>query len=458
MRHPATLLMRAALLVLTLVWPAGAALGEDAPGPSARVALVLGNGAYTEIPALPNAVNDARAMAALLRQTGFTVLSAYDADRSGMEQALRRFGEQAAGAEAALVYYAGHGLQASGGNYLLPVGATADEPADLRYEAVALSLIEAELDDSGAAVRMVILDACRDNPLIERLARTAGRLGRSTGATRGLAPIQSTAGTLYAYATAPGEIALDGDGPHSPFTAALLEWLPTPGLEVGLVFRRVRASVMAATDGAQVPWVEEAIVGEFYFVPAEDAGPVDPGTASDGTGDAAPSEVAFWESVRASDDPADLQAYLARYPDGLYADLAENRLARLEAAAWPPQLASDPAHLAEAVPVDVGRIRLSFDRAMVGDLGSLVTAPDMPFPISGLTAGRWIDDRTFEVSIGPLLARTTYGLRINSATHHGFRIAETGRPWPETLIRFTTGPGDPSTLRPGAADDAGSEP
>ena len=447
-------LAAALTLLLALAWPGGMALGQTggpspAPPPD-RVALVLGNGAYAEIPALPNAVADARAMAALLQDLGFAVLTAYDADRTGMEQALRRFGEQARGADAALVFYAGHGLQAAGGNYLLPVGATADEPADLRYEAVALALVEAELADSGAAVRMVVLDACRDNPLIDRMARGAGTLGRSTGATRGLAPIQSTTGTLYAYATAPGEIALDGDGPHSPFTAALLDWLPTPGLEVGLLFRRVRAQVIEATDGAQVPWVEEAIVGEFYFVPAETA--EDPDLAAGEAADSA--EVAYWESVRDSRDPADFRAYLDRYPNGLYATLAGNRLTRLEAsAAWPPRLVSDPPHLADGVPVDIGRIRLAFDRPMADAAVSLVPAPDIPFPAADLTAGRWLDDRRYELTIGPLLPRTTYGLRINSPTQHGFRIAETGQPWPETLIRFTTAP---STILPANGEAAGT--
>ena len=428
--RPAPLLT---LLLLALAVPAQAqtAAGE-------RVALVIGNGAYTQIPDLPNAVADARAIAATLATIGFEVHTAYDVPRGGLEEALRGFGTAARGADAALVFYAGHGVQVAGRNFLLPIGATADEPADLRYEAVALELVEAELADTGAAVRMVILDACRDNPLIELLAGSGGSFGAAAGAGagvgRGLAPSRTSSGTLYAYATAPGEIALDGDGPHSPFTTALLNWLPTPGLEVGLMFRRVREEVVAATDGTQVPWVEEAIVGEFYFVPPE---------GSDGSGAGALAdtvELAFWVSVAGSDNPEDLDAYLERYPDGAFVELALNRLDRLaETQAWPPLVNSDPAHLAAEVPVDLGRIRLTFDRPMATDGWSLVTAPDMPFPLRAADQGRWLDERTFEAPMGPLLPSTTYGFRINSATHHGFRIEESGAVWPETLVRFTTG-------------------
>ncbi len=315
--------MRRTLIACALMLAIGSAAAF--PARAERVALVIGNGAYVHIPFLANPVNDARGIADTLRSIGFAVLEASDLDRNGMEQAIRQFGTRARDAEAALFFYAGHGLQYADENYLLPVGATADEPSDLRYEAVPLDLVMAEIDEAEADVSLIILDACRDNPLVARLSGAS----RSSDDGRGLAAVRGATGTLIAYATAPGEIAQDGDGPHSPFTSALLQWLPQPGLEVGIMFRRVRESVIEATNGAQVPWVEESILGEFYFVPL----PAEPtGAAVQPVADNR-AEIVFWETVADSRDAADFEAYLRQFPSGVFADLARNRIAQIRGGA-----------------------------------------------------------------------------------------------------------------------------
>lgn len=279
-----------------------------------RIALVIGNGAYQHVPALPNPTRDARAISNALEELGFEVITALDLSLADMTGVIRDFARGSRAAEIALVYYAGHAVQVSGRNYLLPVAADIQTPRDLTYEAIPLDMITGELKAGGPKLSMLLLDACRDDPLSERFLASAGRLGRSVATESGLAQTQGAVGMLIAYATAPDQVALDGEGLHSPFTQALLEWIDQPGLEVGRVFRRVRERVMDLTDGAQVPWVEEAVIGEFYL-----------------NGDRAPEaktaqkpEDLFWDSVQTIDDPAQrlaaLQRYLVVFPEGDYVE------------------------------------------------------------------------------------------------------------------------------------------
>ncbi|MGI9499100.1 MAG: caspase family protein [Geminicoccaceae bacterium] len=231
-----------------------------------RVALVIGNGAYTKIPILGNPTRDAQLIATKLRSVGFEVEMAIDGNRQKLEQSVRSFGRRARGADAALFYYAGHGVQSKGQNYLLPVDANVSEVADLHYESLPLSLVTDELEYSGAKISLLVLDACRDNPLTRSLRGRAGT--RSADVSKGLASVQRASGMLIAYATAPGDVAYDGENSdNSPFTSAFANWIEEPGLEVALMFRRVREQVVNSTDGKQVPWVEEAILGDFYFKP-----------------------------------------------------------------------------------------------------------------------------------------------------------------------------------------------
>ena len=229
-----------------------------------RVALVIGNTRYIDVPSLENPARDARLIGEKLRSVGFDVDLVTEGDQATLMQRVRSFGRKAVGAEAALFYYAGHGLQANGRNYLLPVDAKIERLADLRYESLPLAAVMDELEHAGAQINLVVLDACRDNPLARSLTMTSGT--RKVELARGLASLQRARGTFIAYATAPGEVAYDGEGQrNSPFTKALADWIDQPGLEVALMFRRIREQVVEATDGRQTPWVEEAILGDFYF-------------------------------------------------------------------------------------------------------------------------------------------------------------------------------------------------
>ncbi len=231
-----------------------------------RVALVIGNGAYGNMPKLANPPRDATLIAEKLRSVGFEVDLAVDDDQINLQQRVKAFGLRARGASAALFYYAGHGLQAGGSNYLLPVDARLRKLADLRSQSLPLSSVSDALDFAGAKISLIILDACRDNPLTRSLVVKNGT--RSVKTTRGFASMQRASGRLIAYSTAPGAVAYDGGGTkNSPFTRAMADWIGEPGLEIASMFQRVREQVIAATDGKQVPWIEEAILGDFYFLP-----------------------------------------------------------------------------------------------------------------------------------------------------------------------------------------------
>ena len=324
--------MRRGLLVAVLL----CALGALPAQAEKRVALVIGNGAYTATTRLENPPNDAADMAATLRRLGFEVVEVVDGDWRGMMAAIRAFGDRSTGAEAALFYYAGHGLQVGDTNYMLPVSADLVKEQDLAFEAVEVGLPLHLMNQSGAKVKLVILDACRNNPLAQTLASAMAAGGRGGAVGRGLARIVGAEGTLMAFATAPGAIAADGTSRNSPFTRALLANIETPGLEVSLLFRRVRGAVMEATGDQQVPWVNEALLGEFYFAPTEataddtpapqPAPPIQrPGT------DESTLDLAFWDAIKNSDDPASFEAYLAEFPNGTFARLARLRLRDLAA-------------------------------------------------------------------------------------------------------------------------------
>ena len=236
------------------------ALAVAPPAFAQRVALVIGNSGYRHVERLANPGNDARAIATALRPLGFQVELLVDGDRAAMEGAIRRFGSRAEGAEAALFFYAGHAIEVGGQNMLAPVSAQVRNERDLPFELIGLDLLMSQAEGR-ARVLLVFLDACRDNPFRNALAAS----GRG-GATRGLAPPQQTAtGTLIAFATSPGNVALDGRGANSPFTAALLRHVATPGLEVRSLMGRVRQSVRVETQGRQLPWDSSSLEGEFFF-------------------------------------------------------------------------------------------------------------------------------------------------------------------------------------------------
>ena len=226
-----------------------------------RVALVVGNSTYTHIGRLPNPQNDAADMSAMLRRLGFEVTTELDTDRVALTESLRAFTRQSTGADVSLVFYAGHGIEMDGVNYLVPVDARLERDVDVRFETVTAD--DLLVSTSGASLRLVILDACRNNPLARSMQRTAAIRTVSGGSFADLNEDLLGDETLVAYAAAAGTAA-DGRGRNSPYTAALLSHLETP-LEIGLLFRRVRAQVLAATNGVQRPHEYHSLVGEHYL-------------------------------------------------------------------------------------------------------------------------------------------------------------------------------------------------
>lgn len=252
-----------ALLLLVLICPgsAGAAAGD-------RYALIIGNSAYESLRQLRNPASDAQLISDALEGLDFKVETVIDADKAAMEEALAAHGERALGAEISLVYFAGHGVQFEGVNYLLATDSTLAAMGDPSSTALDVSRLVEAVQASDPRVGVIILDACRDNPLPPEIA-PAGYAG-GTALTSGLARLDGVSGLLIAYATAPGQIAYDGSGANSPFAAALAQSLAQPGLEIGLMFRDVRRRVMEMTAGAQIPWVEEALVAPLYLNPIEE--------------------------------------------------------------------------------------------------------------------------------------------------------------------------------------------
>ena len=291
-----------------------------------RVALVVGNSAYSETTALRNPVNDATAMAAALRRLGFEVIEGMDLDREGFFDKIDAFDEAVRTATMALFFYAGHGLQVGGRNYLGPVDMKLEKRQDLRRRAIELAAV---LEVMRSETNLVILDACRNNPLAGDLERSL-RLDRNMLASRGLARVKSTGEMLIAYATAPGNVAADGDGDHSPYTEALLAHIEKPGLSVNDLFTQVTNSVLARTDSKQTPWTNSSLSKVVSLVPSVSPEPpvvVIPPSPSDRlSAEHLAAERVFWESVKDSTNAADLQAYLDQYPGGTYEVLARNRL------------------------------------------------------------------------------------------------------------------------------------
>lgn len=243
--------MRNRLLLLAFLLIGTTALAEPA-----RVALVIGNAAYSRA-ALANPINDARAMTQALQAAGFHVTTLENADRKSMKQAVNAFAEQLQAGSIALFYYSGHGAQHNGANYLIPIGAleNLENAAQLEYEALDSGYILGVMEASGSSLNLFILDACRNNPF-------SGQT-RSSGA-QGLAYMNGSQGTLIAYATAPGTVAYDGAGANSPYTAALVKWMRQP-LPIEQLLKNVLNEVRAATHGKQNPWYAASISNDFYF-------------------------------------------------------------------------------------------------------------------------------------------------------------------------------------------------
>ncbi len=291
----------------------------------ARVALVIGNSAYANTP-LANPANDAALMASTLRGLGFNVIEHTDTDQKTMKRAIRNFGDQLekSGRDTVgLFFYAGHGVQVDGVNYLVPVNAVIERESDVEIDAVSAQAVMATLDYARNRLNLVIIDACRNNPY--------ARSFRS--ASRGLARMDAPQGTLLAYATAPGEVAADGTAENSPYTAALSEHMQSPAVPVEQMFKYVRRQVMSSTDDKQVPWESSSLTGDFFFVPGEQAG--QEGAEPVATFEQIDREALFWDSIRDTEQAEDFREYLRLFPNGLFAGLAMQHIETLTGAPAP---------------------------------------------------------------------------------------------------------------------------
>jgi len=299
--------MNLAVRCLLLGFAFTVGLFAEAYAAEQRVALVIGNGSYRSVPELRNSRNDADDISEQLKRLGFAVIDGRDLDRSAMQTALSRFAQRLRGSEAGLVYYSGHGLQINGQNFLVPVDLKMDGGAFTPFELVKLDdVIEALSYTDG--VRLLVLDACRDNPFANVLAQSKGSRG---GMTRGLAKIERSQGMLIAYSTQSNAVAADGYGRNSPFTSALVREMQVPGLEVATVFRRVAVNVNRETDGAQTPELSVSLLQDFYLNPQE-------------------SDVSAWQRLGPSASVADLKTFIAKFPTSVMVDAARARLEAIE--------------------------------------------------------------------------------------------------------------------------------
>ena len=294
--------------------PAGAAAHK-------RVALVVGNSTYQHTRKLENPQNDAIDIGAALRKLGFDVIEGLDLDKTAFDRKIRDFAAALKGAEVGVFFYAGHGLQVSGHNYLVPVDSQLTTASALDFEMMRLDLVHRTMERE-AKTSILFFDACRDNPLSRNLARAMGT--RSAEIGRGLAAIESGIGTLISFSTQPGNVALDGAGRNSPFSAALVRQLSESNDDLSAVLIAVRNDVMKETDSRQVPWEHSALTRRFYFNPAAEAHTQPP------RAHLRPSEAAeAWSATKDTTNIAVLGAFVTRYSDTFYAELARARMEEL---------------------------------------------------------------------------------------------------------------------------------
>jgi Caspase domain/Domain of unknown function (DUF4189)/Putative peptidoglycan binding domain len=301
-----------------------------------RVALVMGNSAYQNVNRLANPSNDSEAMSTILKKAGFDVVELKrDLNVSEMRRALRDFSDSVREADVAIVYFAGHGIEINGNNYLIPVDAVLERDIDAFDEAIPLDRILTVIEPA-KQLRLVILDACRDNPFNKSMKRMIG--SRAIG--RGLARVEpESPNTLIAFAAKAGSTASDGDSKNSPFTAALVKFLPRPGLDLRKAFGYARDDVLKATNNKQEPFIYGSLGGDdVALVPAPDK------TTADATKplDDSRLELAFWESIKNDKNPELFQAYLNRYPKGVFADIATINLQQQKTAALESSTVEQP--------------------------------------------------------------------------------------------------------------------
>jgi uncharacterized caspase-like protein len=386
-----------------------------------RVALVIGNGAYQHLPRLENPVSDAKLIAKTLQSLGFQLIGGQaqtDLDRAGFERAIRQFGKELTGGSVGLFYYAGHGLQFQGANFLVPVTADPVTAADVDFELIDANTALKQMEASGSELNLVILDACRNNPFGGRGLRDAGQ---------GLAVMRAPRGTLISYATQPGNVAMDGTTGHSPYTAALAEMVHRPGLPVLEVFNDVGLAVDQATGGRQQPWVSSSpLEGVFYFLGPTTVNITPPAPAQPSL----EAETVFWQSIAQSSNAADFDEYLRQYPEGRFAGLAHNRLAALRP---PPEPTMQQAPLAPASPPSIDQ----HDTAR-----QLQTELQRVGCFSGKTDGIWDRRSVDAVKRFNQHAHTSLNAEVPAPEAIAAVHADTARVCPLTCSRGQTSVGD----------------
>ena len=271
-------------------------------------------------------------MAGVLRNVGFEVVEGTNLTRDKMTEKLLDFGKKAQGADVAVFFYAGHGIAISGTNYLLPVDADIKSEMDVKLGAAINIDLTLDQTMSDAKVKLVFLDACRDNPFAAKIKSNSAT--RSVSVQTGLAEMKSGEGTLIAFATGPGQTALDGqEGANSPFTRALLANITQPGVEIQQAMTKVRAQVNEETNKGQLPWGHTNLIGSVYLNGAPAPAAPGPAARRPVAVAAAPGsdvELEFWRSIKDSNKPEELNAYLSSYPNGQFKSLALARIASLE--------------------------------------------------------------------------------------------------------------------------------
>ena len=320
----------AALLLLPLIAQAKETTdrGIVIVEPERRVALLIGNSAYWHTPVLKNAANDADDMAGVLGRKGFEVTLRKDAGHAEMEKAIREFGKSIQHATVGFFFYAGHGLQVNGTNYLVPVDADIEAEDEIRFKAVDANFILSKMESAGNFMNIMVLDACRVNPY-----------AKFRSISQGLAQMDSPRGSLIVYATSPGRVAQDGDGRNGVFTKHFLSKMDIPGLEIREMLSQVRASVEKETEMRQTPWELSSLTGRFYFTPPA-AQRQEPGQAqiraqtpepvSSASTDSRYAEEKAWKVVENSNNVEDYKDFIASFPESRLASVARFKLRVLE--------------------------------------------------------------------------------------------------------------------------------
>jgi hypothetical protein len=344
--------MRVSILALSVL---GILVSADAAKADRRVAFVVGNGIYKNVTPLPNPPIDAKSMAGVLRNAGFDVVEGINLTRQEMTERLLEFGKKTPGADVAVFFYAGHGIALDGINYLLAVDADIKSEMDVKLGNAINVDLTLDQTMSAAKVKLVFLDACRDNPLTAKIKAAAST--RRVSVQSGLAEMKSGEGTLIAFATGPGQTALDGEvGTNSPFTRALMANITQPGMEIQQAMTQVRAQVNEETKKGQLPWGHTNLIGAVYLnplaPPAGASAAVAGNTPVSTVGAASDVELEFWRSIKDSNRPEELSAYLTSYPKGQFKSIALARIASLangsstttrNLSAFDPATSTDPA-------------------------------------------------------------------------------------------------------------------